>query len=94
MRVLGALAVAVALGTIGCGRGDPQTAEGAGYGLGVPRTAFIMGRPPQAKGVSNASFVAIEHVDYRPRAPHAWPSGAGWRMPLTWAQYRGSPSNR
>jgi hypothetical protein len=91
MRVLVALAI---VGAIGCGRGDPRVAAGSHYGVGVPRTAFIIGHPPQTYGNSTGSFVALEHVDYRPRLPHAWPPSAGTRLPLTWAQYRGSPSNR
>lgn len=94
MRVLVGLAIVGTLATLGCGRGDSKFAGGAGYGVGVPRTAFAPGRPPQAMGVSNGSFVALDHIDYRPRKPLVWPPAAGSRLPFSWAQYRGSPSNR
>jgi hypothetical protein len=80
-------------GALGCGKPSPF-AEGAGYGLGIPRTAFELGRPPQTYGQTTASLVSSEDLDSRPKAPRVWPATGGSRLPLTWAQYRGSPSKR
>jgi hypothetical protein len=89
MRVLVLMAV---LGAVGCQRSAPRVAKGSGYGLGIPRTAFTFGRPPQTDGNSTGSFAALEQKnDYRPRRPLAWPPLAGARWPLTWTDYRGYP---
>lgn len=90
MRVLLLLTLA---GALGCGRASVFS-EGSHYGKGIPRTAFQMGRPPQTAGQSTGQFMALEYTDYRPKAPHEWPPTSGSRLPLTWSQYRGSPSKR
>jgi hypothetical protein len=91
MRVLVALAI---LGAVGCGRPDRQLAAGSHYGVGVPRTAWTFGKPPQSGGQTTGMIAAPDQIDYRPKRPHVWPPLATARWPLTWAQYRGSPSNR
>lgn len=85
---------AVLMGVISCGRASPY-AEGSNYGVGVPRTNFTFGRPPQTSGQSTGfDRRGIEGTDYRPRRPALWPVNVASRLPWSWAQYRGGASKR
>jgi hypothetical protein len=49
MRYL--IAVVLCGGVLGCHRSGDHAA-GSGYGVGIPRTAFYMGREPASRGES------------------------------------------
>jgi hypothetical protein len=85
---------ALLCGIAACGRPSPY-AEGSGYGVGIPRTNFTAGVPPQARGQSTGrDRPGAEGTDYRTRRPLLWPPTTASRLPNDWAQYRGKPSNR